>query len=60
MPSSAFAHLQIAEIREKQGVIDEAIEHYELFTEFWKDCDSELRPVVEEAERRLARLADRR
>jgi tetratricopeptide (TPR) repeat protein len=52
----AFAHLRMAEIREYQGDIDAAIEHYDLFTRFWKDCDPELRPVVEDAKARMALL----
>lgn len=51
-----FAHLRIGEVREKQGRTNEAIDHLTRFIEFWKDCDPELRPVVEDAKRRLERL----
>jgi tetratricopeptide (TPR) repeat protein len=54
--SFAFAHLRIAEIREKQGDIKRAVEYYDRFTRFWKDCAPELRPLVEDAKESLEGL----
>jgi tetratricopeptide (TPR) repeat protein len=45
----APSHLRRAEIYD-------ARRHYARFIELWSDCDSELRPLVEEAEQRLAAL----
>ncbi len=33
-----------------------AIEHYARFIELWKDCDPELRQMVEEAKKQLELL----
>jgi len=54
----APAHLRRAQIHERLGEHQEAAEHYARFIELWQDCDPELRPIVEEAERRLAALAE--
>jgi tetratricopeptide (TPR) repeat protein len=54
----APAHLRRAQIHERLGESEEAAEHYARFVELWQDCDPELRPLVEEAERRLAALAE--
>ena len=32
------------------------VHHYSRFIYLWKDCDPELRPMVEDAERRLDAL----
>jgi tetratricopeptide (TPR) repeat protein len=53
--SGAPAHLRLAEIYEAQGERQKAAEHYARFAELWKDCDPELRPLVEEARRRMAK-----
>jgi hypothetical protein len=53
--SGAPAHLRLAEIYEGQGEREKAAEHYARFAELWKDCDPELRPLVEEARRRMAK-----
>jgi tetratricopeptide (TPR) repeat protein len=52
--SGAPAHLRLAEIYERQGERQKAREHYARFVELWKDCDPELRPLVEDAQRRMA------
>ena len=52
----APAHLQQAEIYEKLGDKQEAAGHYQRFLKLWGDCDPELRPMLEEARRRLAAL----
>jgi len=52
----APAHLRRAHIHERLGEPEAAAEHYARFVELWKDCDPELRLLVEDAEARLARL----
>jgi tetratricopeptide (TPR) repeat protein len=52
----APAHLRRAQIHERLGEPEEAVEHYARFVELWRDCDPELRVLVEDAEARLARL----
>lgn len=50
-------HLRRGEIYERMGEREKAAEHYSRFIKLWKDCDPELRPLVQEAEARLAGLA---
>lgn len=52
----APAHLRRAEIYERLGDNEQAALDYHRFVTLWKDCDPELRPLVDEAERRRARL----
>jgi DNA-binding SARP family transcriptional activator/tetratricopeptide (TPR) repeat protein len=52
----APAHLRQGEIQERLGNRQQAIHHYVRFVELWQECDPELRPLVEQAERRLERL----
>jgi len=52
----APALLRSAEIYERLGDAEAAALHYRRFITRWRDCDPELRPVVEEAERALVRL----
>jgi tetratricopeptide (TPR) repeat protein len=52
--SGAPAHYRLAEIYERQGEREKAAAHYARFAELWKDCDPELRPLVEEARSRMA------
>jgi tetratricopeptide (TPR) repeat protein len=52
----APAHLRQAEIYEKLGEKRKAAEHYGKFVELWKECDPELRPLVDEARRKAAAL----
>jgi tetratricopeptide (TPR) repeat protein len=54
----APAHLRRAQIHERLGELQQAAEHYARFIELWRDCDPELRALVEEAERRLEALAE--
>jgi serine/threonine-protein kinase len=51
--SGAPAHLRLAQIYERQGKRQKATEHYARFIELWKDCDPELRPLVEHAKQRM-------
>jgi tetratricopeptide (TPR) repeat protein len=52
----APAYLRQAQIHEKRGDRAQAIAEYQRFVELWSDCDPELRPLVEDARRRIARL----
>jgi tetratricopeptide (TPR) repeat protein len=52
----APAHLRQAEIYERRGDRAQAAVHYQRFVELWGECDAELRPMVDDARRRLARL----
>ncbi len=52
----APAHLRQAEIYEKLGEKQKAAEHYRRFVELWKECDPELRPLVDEARRKAAAI----
>jgi tetratricopeptide (TPR) repeat protein len=54
--SGAPAHFRLAELYERQGDRQKAAAHYAKFAELWKDCDPELRPLVEQARRRVAAL----
>jgi hypothetical protein len=36
------------------GEREKAADHYSRFIELWKNCDPDLRPLVEEARTRLA------
>ncbi|MGI9076944.1 MAG: tetratricopeptide repeat protein [Gemmatimonadaceae bacterium] len=56
LPYLGPAELRQAEIHERRGDRARAIRHYKQFVSLWKDCDPELRPLVTDAERRLARL----
>jgi tetratricopeptide (TPR) repeat protein len=49
-------YLKRAEVYEKLGQRENAIEQYLRFLRLWKDCDPELRPVVDEAQRKLISL----
>jgi tetratricopeptide (TPR) repeat protein len=51
--SGAPAHLRMGQIYERQGKRREAASHYARFVELWKDCDPELRPILEDARRRI-------
>jgi tetratricopeptide (TPR) repeat protein len=53
----APALLRRAEIYDRLGDREAARRHYARFIELWADCDPELRPEVDRAERRLAELA---
>jgi tetratricopeptide (TPR) repeat protein len=49
-------HLQQAEIYERLGEREKAVEHYRRFVSLWRDCDPALRPVVDGAKAELARM----
>jgi tetratricopeptide (TPR) repeat protein len=53
---AAPMHRQRAEIYERLGEREKAADHYRRFVALWRDCDPPLRPQVEEATARLARL----
>jgi len=50
-------HYRRGQYFEKLGQLDQAAKHYALFVKFWEDCDAELRPLVEDARRKLDILA---
>ncbi len=52
----APSHLRQGEIYEELGEQQKAIEHYTRFLELWQNCDPELQPMVDDANRRLERL----
>jgi tetratricopeptide (TPR) repeat protein len=53
---TAPAHLRLAQIYERRGERQKAIEHYSRFVDLWKDCDPELQPMVQQARSALVRL----
>ncbi|HEX6105421.1 MAG TPA: BTAD domain-containing putative transcriptional regulator [Gemmatimonadales bacterium] len=54
--SGAPAHFRLAEIHQRRGERWKAAEHYARFIELWQDCDPELRSLVQDARRRMAKL----
>ena len=50
----APAHFRLAKIYRQHGDRAQSEAHYAKFAELWKDCDPELRPLVEEAQRQMA------
>jgi tetratricopeptide (TPR) repeat protein len=52
----APAHLRQAELYERLGDRQQAVDHYSRFIQLWKNCDPEQRPSVERAKARLASL----
>lgn len=50
-------HLRLAGIHERLGDRARAMHHYRRLVTIWRDCDPELRPIVQDVERRIARLA---
>jgi len=51
---------RLAQIEERRGNTDKAIHYYKRFIGWWKDCDPELRPQLDEARVRLAALEQAR
>ena len=51
------AALRLGDIYERQGERQKAIDSYERFVQMWGACDARLRPLVDAARGRLARLA---
>lgn len=56
-PYLAISHLRRAEIYDRLGETEKAVEHYGTFVHLWRDCDPELQHAVDEARRALRRLA---
>jgi tetratricopeptide (TPR) repeat protein len=52
----APAYLRMGEIYEKAGNSAAAIEYYSRFVARWQDSDPELRPLVDDARRRILRV----
>lgn len=52
----AAKHLRMAEIHDRRGRREQAVMHYERFVQMWRECDPELRGLVQKAERTLAQL----
>jgi tetratricopeptide (TPR) repeat protein len=52
----APTHLRQAELYEKLGNRQQAVDHYSRFIRLWKGCDAELRPSVDRAKARLTSL----
>jgi hypothetical protein len=50
------SYIRLAEVHERLGNIDEAINYYERLMVLWKDCDPELVPMREAARQELNRL----
>ena len=53
LPYDAPGHYHRAKIYEDLGQTEQAILHYEKFIKLWKECDPELRTLVEDAQVRL-------
>jgi len=51
---------RLGELYEDRGDRQRAAQYYERFVELWKDADPELRPVLDEVRRRVARLSEER
>lgn len=56
----APAHLARAQLHERRGERAAAVAEYRRFIRLWKDCDPELRPLVDEALRRVGGAVGRR
>jgi tetratricopeptide (TPR) repeat protein len=52
----APAHLRQAEIHDRRGNRDAAVQHYRKFIDLWREADPELQPTVTTARERLAAL----
>lgn len=52
----APAHLRQAELYDRLGDREQAVDHYGRFIRLWSGCDPELRPSVERARQRMASL----
>ena len=52
-------YLRRGEIYEELGEPQAAADNYARFIELWKDCDPELRPLLERGERGLERVLER-
>jgi DNA-binding SARP family transcriptional activator len=54
----APAHLRQAEIYDRRGNRDAALEHYRKFIDLWRDADPELQPMINKARERLPALVN--
>ncbi|MGH7509712.1 MAG: tetratricopeptide repeat protein [Gemmatimonadales bacterium] len=52
----APTHLRQAELHERLGDRQQAVDHYSRFIQLWSGCDPELRPSVARAKERVASL----
>jgi tetratricopeptide (TPR) repeat protein len=52
-------HLKQAEIYDRLGERESAVDHYRRFVVLWQNCDAALRPVLEMARARLVQLEQR-
>ncbi|MBW7932657.1 MAG: hypothetical protein H3C62_03400 [Gemmatimonadaceae bacterium] len=52
----AASHKRLGELYDAKGNTAKAVEHYQKFTDLWKDADPELQPKVREARARLDEL----
>ncbi|MGH7509754.1 MAG: BTAD domain-containing putative transcriptional regulator [Gemmatimonadales bacterium] len=48
--------LRLAQLHDRRGKPQQAREYYARFLRWWQDCDPELRPLVDEARKRLAEI----
>jgi serine/threonine-protein kinase len=51
-------HLRMAQISQRRGLPGAAASHYARFVALWKDCDPELRPLVDQANAALQTRAN--
>ena len=49
-------HERLGQLYESMGKPEQAIQHYRVFIDLWKNADPELQPRVADARKRLARL----
>jgi tetratricopeptide (TPR) repeat protein len=56
MDFRAQASLRLGDIYERKGERQKAIDAYARFVRLWAGCDQRLRPTVDDARARLARL----
>jgi len=48
--------VRVGEIYERLGQREEAVAQYTAFVALWRECDPELRPIVDDVRRRILRL----
>ncbi len=51
------AYLRLAQINQRQGKLDEALDYYQRFVELWQDADPELQPRVQAARQAIEALS---
>jgi hypothetical protein len=54
---SVLMRLERAELAERQGAREEALDAYQFVTAIWRHADLELQPYVKRAREGIARLA---